>query len=995
MATKLEVKVNDVLINCLRAELDLKTINQGHQMFTLIVDNYNGVYNGSFHAQDLVEVHINDILYIKGYIDTVKHLLTQDRQWSGEDYLRITGRDLSQDFSNKKLIKTYPDSAKLGDIIRDAMDATEITKPAAGLGPTIGGYTADDEYLLDLVRKVLEQPMVNWEGFVGTDKTLEIFPMGTRKAGGQDFYTYYTEVDPNSKLAQSPNRATWTDMIRNEACYLYRAIVTPSVFTHTFDFQLSVIDVNADQTNNVLAIPWIVCETSGRPATADVGKSIYLEILEVGNSTTLFQLYLTHKDDTVQDTSINLDVGTTYYLTITKVGAVVTVYIYNESGRTTLKDTLTIDLTGEDEANINFSYIEVTGSFDSAADGNDQSDGFVENFGEAIIITDPLSADFVEEDGLDIRNIITVYGAPILTYPELWDEWTEYLNSLYDLDEDEVITSNTSYELVSTVTLTPLDPVLPIHVSQVEIEVQRYFGERKYRIRYQLEGGAETDIVTDQDFSAFLPPIRWDRRVHATDITGAAGNWVKINFYVKVASGIAYAKTRRFKTIYDSLEPSWTLDIGTALFLTAADKRVGNYGIEATSAGTDIVKLTLAKPFSVRRGEHKSLRFWHQVNAGAVQHDVRLLTTATDYFYYEGNNNTVYTFKELPLGPENEYDSENNPDGIWKKTGSPDWFNIIAIQFYYDWAVAGILRLDGLYLYPRRCRGEATDTSSGTTYQTREFSVYDDKIRSNEECQARAEALMDAMKDTMRKVRVTIAGTDFVGAGKEAVTEDLNVNGQVDDVFQWSKVGTTPYLDAADDPTNKITHTVVNHFSRYFTFPSITVGKVGRLVSAKLYYRIKCAIPNQMAKGEIWNGTMWSDQPNQTIGTTYSYIEYDVSAHLNSISKVNVARCAFRIVTGGGNLFSIDHAYLRVTYIPSGIYEGIAGHYVRLILSNFNIDANYRLTNIKIIVAPYIDLKDGHDFIITFDAVPIAEILDADRYERIREPRAITYLRGK
>jgi len=168
-------------------------------------------------------------------------------------------------------------------------------------------------------------------------------------------------------------------MIRNEACYLYRAKEVGTSFTLQLDLQLSAIDVNSTVWDRFLTCIWIICENPGRPAYVDVGKNVSLWITEKGNSTTTFYLYLTHKDDIVQDSSVDLDVGTTYYLTITRESNVYTVKIYSDSSRTTLVDTISIDVTGQDEETLTFSYIETTASQDSALDGNDQSDGFIEN----------------------------------------------------------------------------------------------------------------------------------------------------------------------------------------------------------------------------------------------------------------------------------------------------------------------------------------------------------------------------------------------------------------------------------------------------------------------------------------------------------------------------------------------------------------------------------------------------------------------------------------
>lgn len=205
-------------------------------------------------------------------------------------------------------------------------------------------------------------------------KGFKVFPAGWE---WENFLTW-TKVDPNFKLSETQQKASWTDLIRNEACYRYKAR-TLNDFKAQFDFQLASIDVNATFEDQFLLYLFVVCENYGRPYYVEVNESIKLAILEFENSTSIFRLYLHDSGDSVQDISVDLNVGTTYYCLFERKGNSVTLNIYSDPERTVLVDSISITLPPE--VNVTFNYAEVTASVDSALDGNDQSDGFIQNLG--------------------------------------------------------------------------------------------------------------------------------------------------------------------------------------------------------------------------------------------------------------------------------------------------------------------------------------------------------------------------------------------------------------------------------------------------------------------------------------------------------------------------------------------------------------------------------------------------------------------------------------
>jgi len=168
-------------------------------------------------------------------------------------------------------------------------------------------------------------------------------------------------------------------MIRNEKCYLYREVTTLTDFTHLFEFRVTAIDVNTDFDNRSLSYVWAVSTAQPIEFCSGTPTAIGVYVLEINVSTNTFRLYLIHGVCAVGDPSSSLNVGTTYYVTVTKSGATVTCTIYSDSNRTIVIDTLTMDLTGRLEETGSFNYVQTGLSAQQTSDGNDQSDGYVEN----------------------------------------------------------------------------------------------------------------------------------------------------------------------------------------------------------------------------------------------------------------------------------------------------------------------------------------------------------------------------------------------------------------------------------------------------------------------------------------------------------------------------------------------------------------------------------------------------------------------------------------
>ena len=130
----------------------------------------------------------------------------------------------------------------------------------------------------------------------------------------------------------------------------------------------------------------------------------------------------------------------------------------------------------------------------------------------------------------------------------------------------------------------------------------------------------------------------------------------------------------------------------------------------------------------------------------------------------------------------------------------------------------------------------------------------------------------------------------------------------------WTRIGDSPWLDAADYPTNYIKTKGTGYRIGNFEFADIDPGEVN---SVKL--RVKCWAGDELNDGiqiYLFDGTTWSLA--YTIIPTSSaapgsYEEIDVTSFLGDYTKVNAAQMKMEKTTSvSTEEVGVDHAYLSV-----------------------------------------------------------------------------------
>lgn len=172
----LALSISNSFVDVLSTKIGLRTINQGHSMFTAILDNISGGYTNQFAVREPVTIIYKDVEIFKGVLDSGKHILSQDDKWNLSDFLRLGGRDWSFDLAGHKYLKTWPVGQQVIDAIVEMLANTDcnitITPAESGL---IDDHTSVDKYLLDSVIEMFE--VAKLEGYVDMLKDLKYFSM--------------------------------------------------------------------------------------------------------------------------------------------------------------------------------------------------------------------------------------------------------------------------------------------------------------------------------------------------------------------------------------------------------------------------------------------------------------------------------------------------------------------------------------------------------------------------------------------------------------------------------------------------------------------------------------------------------------------------------------------------------------------------------------------------------------------------------------------------
>jgi len=218
---------------------------------------------------------------------------------------------------------------------------------------------------------------------------------------------------------------------------------------------------------------------------------------------------------------------------------------------------------------------------------------------------------------------------------------------------------------------------------------------------------------------------------------------------------------------------NWTLDDGDSLADDAASKQVGANSLRGyTGVGDDTIQFHRHPSPPIHLASINEVTFWraHSVAAFDDGPAIRLQAPdSTNYFEYDfstGAGDSAWRQISLSLGSGNVYNSEDNPNGEWVVTGSPNWWAIEGVEIFADFVPNDVyVWIDGLYFFPDRWSNTASNAASQTSYGQGDLIVKDDKLHSDSDCQKRGETMLYQLKDPPTQIDVVVEGNDNILIG--------------------------------------------------------------------------------------------------------------------------------------------------------------------------------------------------------------------------------------
>jgi hypothetical protein len=145
-------------------------------------------------------------------------------------------------------------------------------------------------------------------------------------------------------------------------------------------------------------------------------------------------------------------------------------------------------------------------------------------------------------------------------------------------------------------------------------------------------------------------------------------------------------------------------------------------------------------------------------------------------------------------------------------------------------------------------------------------------------------------------------------------TRKLWVNDYDNNRDGWTKVGTSPYLDAQDQPTNygyNATNKVL-----WGNFDFADSAALGTINSVHFYAYGKCAQVGRDPTAWGWDGTTWVDFKKFPFTTVWGWGNIDLSEELDTWTKINGVRLYIEGRTGQAPGTFVDACYISVDYTP-------------------------------------------------------------------------------
>ena len=430
-----------------------------------------------------------------------------------------------------------------------------------------------------------------------------------------------------------------------------------------------------------------------------------------------------------------------------------------------------------------------------------------------ISLSELIESSVYRKDIHRIRNKITVFGAAEKAHPEDKDYWTDGAKDQWEADDAEDSHQNGTYQLVATVVLDPASDK-KVQISRVQLEARvANLGEAAYwRATYQKEGGAETEICTDQYFTNTTYELKtYDP---SEPIFGDLGKDVTIRFYTRVYNaGVDTVYSRNHRARYNLFQGDWTSGTGTgSVALDSAEEIVGTYCIRHTTNTSDYygcLFLSLASAgIAVDCNKYPSFTFQIKLQSAFSGH-----VTVQLEEYHDGTWQVAR--REITIEPGADWSLQSFSVGEKNRdewTYSPfntkdfDWRYVQRILWYchFPGTGTGSFWVDNLFFNKRRWEATRQNSASQSSYGLRELVEVDEELHSDNECDLRAKALLAHLKDPAEYITVRSTVIDY-GTNKLLPGDKIHVTLPNENIDADFRIVSVEYHVIAAEQTLEIT----------------------------------------------------------------------------------------------------------------------------------------------------------------------------------------------
>ena len=146
----------------------------------------------------------------------------------------------------------------------------------------------------------------------------------------------------------------------------------------------------------------------------------------------------------------------------------------------------------------------------------------------------------------------------------------------------------------------------------------------------------------------------------------------------------------------------------------------------------------------------------------------------------------------------------------------------------------------------------------------------------------------------------------------------LYVNADDESRTEWTRIGTSPYLDAIDYSTNYVNASGNNLSVGDFNFTDS--GKSLETISnVEVQLYAKQSGTNNNLEIFVWDGSEWTSAGNLATLTSWSWMNWTATTVLDTWTKIDSTKIYIKSSSGGGT-YEVDCARLKVDYAPQN-YE--------------------------------------------------------------------------